>query len=176
MTALAEAELDVKRPAAAEAAADAALKVDSQNGRAQLWKGLAMLRTLTAADDKPKWTNARSWVVKANRSNPEDPLPLIVFFQSYSLERMVAPAIALDGLAKAIELVPQDQATRLTYAMAMAQKKKYAEAIAAIRPVAYDPHSSSATFARTLITRFEKARDTGALVDEVDGKDEPEAK
>lgn len=179
MTALAEAELDAKHPAAALTAADAALKADPLNGRAQLWKGLAMMRSLDDANDdaKPKWAAARSWIVKANRSNPEDPLPLISYFQSFSIEGKAAPSVALDGLAKAIELVPQDSGTRITYAMAMAQKKKYAEAIAAIRPVAYNPHGGgSATFARNLITRFEKARDTGSDLDETDQPVEEPAK
>jgi hypothetical protein len=170
MTALAEAELDLNHLPAAEAAADAAIKAAPQNGRAQLWKGLAMLRALSEAksSDEAKWKVARGWIVKANRANNEDSLPLISFYQSYVWEGKAPPEIALAGLAKAVELVPQDEGTRFIYASALAKQKKYADAITAIRPVAFNPHGgTSATYAREVITRLEQARDKGTALDAI---------
>lgn len=171
LTALAEAELDANHLTAAEAAADAALSISPGTVRAQLWKGLANLRALREANstDAAKWQAARGWVVKANRGNPEDALPLLVFYQSYTLEGKKPPPVALSGLAKAVDLVPQDSGTRFVYASALAREKRFAEAIKVIKPVAYDPHGGrSATFARNAITRLEQARDKGTAFDGAD--------
>lgn len=165
LTLLAEAEIDADKYPAALAAADAALAVEPQNARALLWKGVAQARALQKEKDSDtkKWSAARSWIVKANRAANEDPLPLIEYYRSFLGEGKPPTPVSVEGLAKAVSLVPQDGGIRLDYALALARDKKYALAATVLAPVANDPHGGeSAAFARALTARIKDAEVKGS--------------
>jgi hypothetical protein len=166
LTSLAEAELDLGNDAASGVAAEAALKIEPQNGRALLWKGLSLSRPLArAADHDPvKWKAARSWIVKANRANTDDPLPLFENYLSYTQAGMPPTEIAIKGLAMAVGLVPQESMLRFAYASALGGQKKYDEAIAVLGPVANSPHGGdSADAAQKLIAAITQAKASGTV-------------
>jgi tetratricopeptide (TPR) repeat protein len=165
-TSLAEAELDLGNDVASGQAADAALKIMPLSSRALLWKGLSLARPLVLAKDHDavRWKAARSWIVKANRADPNDPLPLFENYLSYSQAGAAPTEIAIMGLARAVALVPQEDVLRFTYASALAGQKKYDEAIAILGPVANDPHGGdSAEAAQKLIAAITQAKATGTI-------------
>jgi tetratricopeptide (TPR) repeat protein len=158
-TLLAEAELDLDNYDAAIAAADVAITSDPKNVRALLWKGVSMARRLSKANDRDaaKWRSARSWIVKANRANPEDPLPLFEYYQSFQGEGVKPPKSGVDGLGKAVSLIPQESAFRIPFAIELAEAKDYGFAAAILQPIANSPHDGFARSARILMTRLQAA-------------------
>lgn len=165
LTLLAEAELDLRNFAASEAAADAALRIAPKESRTLLWKGLSQARALSAARnrDGERWKTARSWIVRANRANTEDPLPLIAYFRSFVDAGIAAPEVAVKGLDKALSLVPQNRNLRLTYARALAGQRKFDDARVVLEPVANDPHGGGASEAAVrLLARIDAAKKAGS--------------
>ena len=170
MTLLSEAEHDANHWQASIDAADAALKLDATISRAMLWKGEGMIQLLRAQKDKDpaKWKGARSWIIKANRASPEEATPLLHYYNSFFQQGVRPPDLAIQGLGKALDLVPQEEGLRINYAMALAQQKKFAEARKTLAILANSPHGGKRTdFVRKLIdqiTTAEKAGDGGTLV------------
>ncbi len=156
---LAEAEIDLENYPAAIAAADTAIASEPQNVRALLWRGVAMGRALRKAGDQDaaKWKSARNWIVKANRANPEDPLPLFEYYQSFQGEGTQPTKSAVAGLGKAVSLIPQESAFRIPYAIELAQAEDYAFAAAILQPIANSPHNGFAASARVLMTKLRAA-------------------
>jgi thioredoxin-like negative regulator of GroEL len=180
-TMLAESELDAAHEDNALSAAESALKIDPANARAMLWKGVAMLRPLAAAKDydPAKWKAGRAWIVRANRGNPEDPLPLLEYYLSFQSEGKAPPDIAISGLGKVLDLVPQEGGVRITYALALAHQKKFDDAEAVLRPVANSPHGGGeAEFARKIIGALKDARksDSTSPVDDLLKRPDKDAK
>lgn len=136
---LADAQCESDEWTACAATADKLLAVAPARPGAMLRKGEAMMRA-----DKPDFTAARDWIVKANRAEPDAPEPLIDYYQSFAREGAAMPPVALDGLIKAQEIVPQDAGTRLTLAHAFIALKRTDEARALLRPLAYSPHRGGA--------------------------------
>jgi tetratricopeptide (TPR) repeat protein len=168
LTLLAEAEHDAHHYDAAIAAADAALATDPKSSNALLWKGSSMARKLFDAKDRDaaKWKSARAMLIRANRANPEAAAPLLQYYDSFGQEGVAAPDIAVDGLAKALSLVPQDRGIRFRYAFAMARKKDFVGAISVLQPLANSPHGGKATEAvRTLVARLKDAQAKGKAAD-----------
>ncbi len=146
LTLLAEAELDLKNFAAAGAAADAVLAVEPNNARALLWKGLSIGRPLFDAGDRDaaKWKVARSWIVRANRANIDDPLPLFENYRTFRGEGKPAPPSAIVGLERAVELIPQTNSFRIPLAYEKTKAGDFKTAALLMRPIANAPHASAA--------------------------------
>jgi tetratricopeptide (TPR) repeat protein len=172
-TALAESELDLKHFDAAGAAADLALAIDPANSRALLWKGLSQTHALLAAKshDGAVWKAARASIIKANRANPNDPLPLFENFQSYRDQGITPPESAVKGLEGAQILVPQNPILRIFFAVALADRQQTAEAVEILLPVANDPHGGGLSdFANKLVAAIWRAKASGSVaeVDEME--------
>ncbi|MEY2943578.1 MAG: hypothetical protein RLY97_1592 [Pseudomonadota bacterium] len=168
LTCLAEAELDLTNYTASSAAADAAIQLDPQNSRALIWKALSLARPLRLAKDfdAAKWKEVRSWILKANRANPDDPRPLFEYYLSQISTGKPPSDNAIMGLAQAVALVPQEQSMRITYASALANQKKYDAAIAAIAVVANNPHGGGASdYARQMIAKITAAKAANTIPD-----------
>ncbi len=164
LTSLSEAELDLRNETASGLAAEAALKIEPQNSRALLWKGLSIARPLARAKDydAAKWKVARSWIVKANRANPDDAMPLYENFLSYVQAGVTPPDIAIKGLAMAVSLVPQEPSMRFSYATVLANQKRYDDAVTVLGPVANNPHGGGpADAARKFIDALKQAKVSG---------------
>ena len=85
---------------------------------------------------------ARAMAVKANRSDPDDPRPLLAYYQSYNLSGETVPKAAVDGLMEAVSLLPREYGPRQLLVDQLAKEKRYDEAIAWLMPVANSPHRS----------------------------------
>jgi Flp pilus assembly protein TadD len=147
--------------AGSEQAADKWLAVAPNQSRALLAKGKARL-ALVEKIDKPtaeQWKEARSWIVRANRADGNDPLAYIAYFESFVRAGEKPRDAAFQGLERALELAPQDDTLRINLAMQYASGGKYEEAAQVIRPLAYSPHvNGPAETARISLVAFEAKR------------------
>ena len=136
--------LSVGRWADAEAAADRALAAAPADVRALTYKGRAMLHvadehgTLDAATVR----RARSFIVRANRTDPNDQLPLLAYYESFRLANEPVPDLAVAGLYRASRLVPQEAGLRMTLAMEMLRWREWAAARIMLAPLGFSPHRS----------------------------------
>ena len=163
---LAEAELDSQHPEASEAAADRALAVDPRNTEAMIYKGraLAAKAIRPAAPDKKLMADARTWFMKANSIDSEDPEPLMEYFRSYIDAREMPTKNAVDALHYASNLAPQDAGLRLNSAIQYLRDKDLRQARQTIVPIAYSPHGQQvAIIARSMIERIDAGDAEGAL-------------
>jgi len=138
--ALAEAELDAGNIDAAEAAADRAVAADPGNVHALLYRARAALARAKAAPAEAAWKEARRRIAQANRADPNDPRPLMLFYQSFAAQGVAPTRNAVEGLLQAFELAPQDKGLRMNVAHQLLVDGRAAEARAALTPVAFDPH------------------------------------
>ncbi|MGH6614638.1 tetratricopeptide repeat protein [Sphingomonas sp.] len=141
---LAEMAYDAGDDPASEAAADRALAKDPKTANAMLYKARVLMRRATkdkaAADDKA-WTTARSWIVKANRADPDSAAALALFYTCF-LEQGLAPSeSAILGLQKAFDLVPQDEELRFLVARQDINDGNPLLARRTLAPLAYNPHA-----------------------------------
>ena len=165
-TLLAQAEFGVGAWRASVSAAEAALKIDPRSVRAMLWKGEAMQMQLLAEKNKDstKWNAARSFIIKANRANPDSAAPLAAYYRSFVREGRDANETALQGLAKAMQLIPQDDDIRLQYVFALARKQKFEEALDVIRILSDAPHAGKRIVAiRDFAARLNAAKSGTAI-------------
>ena len=139
----AEAELDAGNLVAAEAAADRAIAARPDHVDALILKGRAILARASAKQPGASFTDARGWLMRANKIDPEDPEPLILFYQSYSNQKIRPTANAIAALHYAASLAPQDSALRLGNARQYLVDGKPADARKALVPLAYNPHGGS---------------------------------
>ena len=163
---LAEAELDAGDAAAAEAAADRAIAVRREHGDALILKGRALLARATAKQPGTSFADARGWFMRANKIDPEDPEPLILFYQTYRNEKIRPTANAIAALHYAASLAPQDSGLRLNNARQYLFDNKPAEARKALVPLAYNPHGGALSDeARRLIGLIDSGQVTAATLD-----------
>lgn len=164
-TTLAEAELTSGNGAAAEAAANRALKVTPRDIEAMILMGRALLERLSNNDNaKPAdFAEARQLFMSANKLDTEDPEPLIEYYKSYLFARVRPTANAIAALHYASNLAPQDVGLRINSAMQYLRDGKVAEARRTLVVVAYDPHAKEAAeAARRMIGRIDAGDAKGA--------------
>ena len=167
-TTLAEAELAAGHPDAALAAADRALKTAPQDTEALILKGRAVACKGEDQQDEDKrnatFDEARVWLIRANKIDPEDPEPLMEFYKSFVMQGVRPNANALAALHYASDLAPQDLGVRLNSAFAYLNEDKPKEARAALTIVAYSPHAGGmADVAKAMIAKIDTGDTRGAL-------------
>lgn len=170
-TLLAEAELDADHFDAAIVAADKAIALSPNLSRALLWRGLGAMRRLEEAGVRSpaEWKAARSWIVRANRADTEDPMPLFENYRSFHRAGFAVPPIAVDGLAKASALAPQADRLRFAYAGELARKGAFRDAARYLQPMAAAPHGGSqARRAQQLVAELQRAADSNATQGAID--------
>lgn len=140
--ALAEAELAADNHVEADAAAERALAADPASIPAMLIRGQAALVNARSSKrgDGAAWKSARRWFVRANRSEPTAPEPLIWFFRSFLEEGAAPPPNAFEGLKSATNLAPEDTGLRMNVALQLLRTGEKSDARALLAPVAFDPH------------------------------------
>ena len=141
---LADAEYLAENFDAADRAVDALLAIRPDAPRALLRKGLIAIRRLeTAENSEPdRWTEARRWIVRANRAAPDDPLILYRYYASFARQRIRPPDAARLGLARAFQLMPQVAELRMNLALSLVSERRYNEAEPLLASLAYAPHAS----------------------------------
>lgn len=142
---LAEIELDANNFDEAEAAADRALAATPNMVDAHLFKGRAIWGRISAAGNATpeQWGEVRRWIASGNRLDPDDPEPLVLFYQSYVAAGLTPPANAVDGLLYAYELAREDRSLRLAVGRQLLASGKGDQARAVLAVVMGDSHSGS---------------------------------
>jgi tetratricopeptide (TPR) repeat protein len=163
------AELKTEHAAAAEAAADRALKSDARNTEAMILKADAIAARASEADGKQRdalFEQARSMYIAANQIDTEDPQPLYRFYESFLHEGIRPNANAIAALHYASDLAPQDLGVRMNSAIAYLNEGKPKEARTTLTVVAYSPHSGTAAeLARRMITDIDGGDARAALME-----------
>jgi tetratricopeptide (TPR) repeat protein len=152
----AEAEGNAGNYKESERAADALLALAPNHSRALLRKA----KNLEALDASGGRIAARPLIVRANRSDPRDPLPLVAYYRSFRAMGAKAPSqVALDGLLLAVQLAPQSGDLRLVAGAALLKAEQLDAAEHVLRPAAYAPHGgATAEQAQALLTSLGAAR------------------
>ncbi|HEU0098246.1 MAG TPA: hypothetical protein VFQ67_05655 [Allosphingosinicella sp.] len=165
---LAEAERLAGNRDAAVAAADRLLAAAPDDPRGLLQRALAEMDRLNAASsrDAGAWNSARQYLVRASKAAPNDPLVLEAYYDSYARQGILPPDPAQAALYKAHELAPSDSDLRYKLAADFERRDMIEEAVAIIRPVAYElPHrkGESAKEKKRREEREEKYRGAGEV-------------
>lgn len=139
---LAEAAFDAKDYAGAEAAADRAIAADPRLIEAYLFKARARMEIAVKAGDRSKesWVAIRKTIAIANRLDPDDPEPLMVYFESYPKAGEAPTRVARQGLYRAFALAPQDATLRVNAARSWLEEGQAEHAAILLRPLAFSPH------------------------------------
>ncbi|OYY78861.1 MAG: hypothetical protein B7Y43_04785 [Sphingomonas sp. 28-62-20] len=163
--ALAEIEYDASNDDAALAAADRALAADPKNMMALIYKGRVALRRAAVAKstDPAVWREARRWFLKANAIDPNFALPFVLYHESYARAGERPNASAIDGLVRAMDLVPQDTGLRFNVGVQLLMQGDRIGARQALAPVASNPHGGRENRASAML----KLLDSGATVEAV---------
>jgi Flp pilus assembly protein TadD len=139
-SALAEAELNAKDYAAAEAAADRALAGDPNNVPALITKGHAELELARANPRTANWDSIRGWLLKANKLDTENAEPLALYYDSFVAAGERPTENALDALFYAVDVAPRDPELRFTAVRALIVDNELKDAMELFASVAYEPH------------------------------------
>jgi hypothetical protein len=113
---LAEAECRSGNPQECLAAAERAIAQSPKDATALVWKGMALAQLAVRAPttERPRrLKDARSFIVKANRLDPEGILPLIAYYNSFATAGGQASNMAVEGLAKVVHSSPAAPSSRL---------------------------------------------------------------
>jgi len=164
---LAEMALDAGRYDLAEAAADRALAIDPKSSQALVYKGQTHLRRAREAKikDPAVWKEARSWLLKANAIDPNDAYTLMLYYSSFGMAGVKATDNAKAALARAHELVPQDEGLCFAYARQSLYDGKIDQAREALRPIAYSAHAAPDNRAAQLLAMLDAKGAAKALAD-----------
>ncbi|WP_294138446.1 hypothetical protein [Sphingomonas sp.] len=142
---VAEAECRSDHAAECRAAADRALALSPTDSAGLTWRGVAMAQTATSLTGDARTAmlgQARAVIAKANRIDTEAPAPLIAYYRSFADAGDPAPAIAVDGLTKALTAVPNAPATRLALGAELALRGMVSVARGTLMPVARGGYES----------------------------------
>jgi hypothetical protein len=142
---IAEAECRSGDAGGCEAAADRALALAPGDARALAWKGMAQVQRAAAlppADLAPALAAARAVIGRANRADTDAVLPLLAYGRSWIDAGGSPPAIAADGLARAVDRVPASPGPRLMLGQILAVRGETAAARTVLRPIMLGPYDS----------------------------------
>ncbi|HJS12343.1 hypothetical protein [Sphingopyxis sp.] len=145
---LAAAEWDMdsgKRDLAAmRAALDKVLAARPDHVRANVLLGRLKLYQLSekGEDDAVAWREARKPIQLANRTDPDDAVPLYAYFDSFRAEDKRPSEMAIKALERAFVLTPENIEMRVAYAFALANQGEFERAVRLARTVAFDPHDT----------------------------------
>ncbi len=165
---------DVRDLAAVRTATDKAIALDPNHVRANVLLGRLLAIDLDKKDDfsAAAWREVRKPIAHANRTNPDDPVPLYAYFRSFQQQGVTPPEIAIKGLEQAFSLAPEDIQLRMEYAYSLANKGSFDPAIKLAQSVAFDPHGGGG---EQFLEHLESMRDRreGAPADAAAEADEP---
>lgn len=149
---------DMRDTAAARAAVDKALAIDPKHVRANVLLGEMLTVEVEGKEDATPadWNAVRKPIILANRTNSDDPVPLSAYYRTFVNQGMRPPPIAIEGLARAFHLGPENIQARMNYAFALANDGKFDTAIKLAKIVAFDPHDGGS--GEELLNQLEKMR------------------
>ena len=139
---LAELALRLEQSEQAMTWVERALAINKDSIEAQLVKGFALEQMVQQqVNSEIGWPEVRKQFIKANRLEPDHPVPLIKFYDVVKAEFDKPTANSVAGLSRALQLAPYDNRLRLTLAKQKMQDKAFEEAIKILSPLANHPHS-----------------------------------
>lgn len=145
--ALAEAEFDAGNYVEAEAAADRALAVEPQSSHALTYRAMAKMRLAAKLTDEDQrnaaWGEARTAIIAANRVDPDDPQPLVLYYRSFLEAGVAATENAKIGLVQAHSLAPGDHNLTMNTALMYLRDGKIEQSRKLLLSLAYDAHGGS---------------------------------
>ena len=141
LSAVALAEHEAEHPLQAVAAADRALALNPNSATALLAKARALSSLAEKEPAKADWKAIRALISRANRLDPDDAEPLMLFYRSFLDEGVAPTRNAVEGLLYAQALVPQDDELRMMAVQQLIGERKYSEAHRMLAPIAYNPHA-----------------------------------
>lgn len=168
-SALAEAEYDAGNFDAALAAADFALSIQPSLQHALIYKGRALMRMAEKSPAAADWAKIRLWFARANKLDPEDPEPLMLYYRTFLLAGAKPTSNAVKGLLYALVLAPQDSYLRLLAVRQLLTDGNLAEARKQFAPLAYDPHSREFRETADSVIAAIDAADAGKALNVIDG-------
>ena len=148
----ARAAVAAGRDTVAIAAADRALASSPDNVTALIAKARAQIRLASAAPRSANWAGIRALVLRANTIDTENAEPLMVYYQSFAAAGEAPTANAVKALLYARVLIPQDDELRLLAARQQVVDGKFADALATLAPLAYDPHGKNRELSAKAVT------------------------
>jgi len=163
---LAETACDARDYVECEAAADRAIAVDPKLVPALYYKAVSHFEIAVKAEDHSSetWSAIRRLIATANRVDPEDPRPLILYYQSFVEPGFPPSEAAKDGLFKAFTLAPNVADLRLATVAMLLNDHKAEDARSLLKPLAYSPHAGDlADLARDMITAIDSGGTDAAL-------------
>lgn len=144
---LAETELAGGDLTAANTDADRVLTADANALPELLVKAEVALRLAAASGSTTEKARlaklARAFALRANRIDPDHPVPLILFYRSFAAAGETPSANAVTGLTRAHLLAPEDADLRLLLATEMIAESKAREARILLTPIAYASHGGA---------------------------------
>lgn len=147
---------------AMQAALDKVLAAKPDHVRANVLLGRLKLYQLRKKDedDAAAWREARKPIQLANRTDPDDPVPLYAYFDSFLAEGKQPSEMAIKALERAFVLTPENIEMRVSYAFALANQGEFERAVRLARTVAFDPHDNGQ--GEAMLARLEAMRDRRA--------------
>ena len=137
---LAEADVADGNFEEAVRAADRALQIRPQSYDALVAKGEALLDIAKKNPAGADWNAVRAPLVQANKVDSEAAEPLLLFYQSYLAQGVHPTSNAIDGLAYAVVLAPQDSKLRMELVKQLIDDSKFDDARKALATIAFSPH------------------------------------
>ncbi|TMJ19685.1 MAG: hypothetical protein E6G92_07910 [Alphaproteobacteria bacterium] len=136
---VAEAEQLAGNLPAAMTAANHLLEVAPNNARAQMRKGSLEVALLQAnhSTDQRAWDGARRYLLRAMDLAPNDPLPHLAYYDSFTAQGVMPPDTAQNALYVAHDLAPSDDEISYKLALDFDRRNLVREAVAIIRPSAF---------------------------------------
>ena len=159
-TLLAQVEVVANQYAEAIQHADLALKLNPRSDQALLAKGEALMNMAKANPKAADWDNVRSYFLQANKIDPENAQPLILFYRSFVNQGVHPTKNAVDGLNYALALAPQDAKLRLELIGQLLTDNRWDDARRALVPLAYSPHTGKWHDAVTKVLQGVEARNS----------------
>jgi tetratricopeptide (TPR) repeat protein len=162
---LAEAECRSGNPQECLEAAERAAALSPKDTTALVWKGTALVQLAvraTPAERQRRLKEARKFIVKANRQDPEGVLPLIAFYKSYAAAGEQAPDIAVDGVAKVVDSSPAAPSPRLKLGAELIERDLEDAARTTLLPVAKGPFETPEQPAAAALLAKATAKEPGA--------------
>jgi Flp pilus assembly protein TadD len=136
---LAEVELKAGRPGEALAATNQALALRPADYEALVAKGAALLEAAKAQPSKADWDAVRAPLLEANRIDREAAEPLVLFYRSYVAQGVKPTSNAMQALAYAVALTPQDTKLRLELVNQYVTDGRLKDAHEAMVTLAFEP-------------------------------------